>query len=103
MIGQRLQIAGVPVFHRSPAPRPNWAAGRDAAGSVRHSTLLYGSIALGALAGVAVSAYWWRRHTRALNLLDPSPFDRVEELISSCEKKIEDIERAIEELKEATL
>jgi hypothetical protein len=64
--------------------------------------LLYGSVTLGVLIGVAVSAYWWRQRTRALNLQD-SPFDRVEELIASCESKIEDIERAIEELKEAAL
>ena len=65
--------------------------------------MLYGSVALGVLVGVAISAYWWKQHMRALNLLQTSPFDRVEELIASCEKKIEDIERAIEELKEATL
>jgi hypothetical protein len=68
-------------------------------GAGRHSALIYGGVALGLLAGAAISAYWWKQHTRALNLLQATPLERAEELITSCEKKIEDIERAIEELK----
>jgi hypothetical protein len=64
-----------------------------------NNTLLYGAIALGLVAGAAASAYWWKGRTRALELLQSTPFERVEELISSCEGKIEDIERTIEELK----
>jgi hypothetical protein len=68
----------------------------------RGSTLLYSGVALGLLAGAALSAYWWKQRTRALDLLHASPLERAEELISSCENKIEDIERAIEELKTAS-
>ena len=101
-------MAGMPappplLGHPAPARSLDWFVRRDRRRQERNGTLLYGSVALGVLAGVAISAYWWRRHTHALNLLQASPFDRVEELITSCEKKIEDIERAIEELKEAAL
>jgi hypothetical protein len=68
-------------------------------GAGRHSALIYGGVALGLLAGAAISAYWWKQHTRALNLLHATPLERAEELIASCEKKIEDIEHAIDELK----
>ena len=68
----------------------------------KRDALLYSGVALGVLAGAAISTYLWRQRTRALNLLSSTPFERAEELISSCESKIEDIERAIEDLKEAT-
>ncbi|HEX8835034.1 MAG TPA: hypothetical protein VF719_12575 [Abditibacteriaceae bacterium] len=88
----KLQIAGLPDgfegLHLSRQPERNHA-------------LLYSGIALGVLAGAAVTTYLWMQRSRALNLLNASPFDRAEELINSCESKIEDIERAIEELKEA--
>lgn len=68
-------------------------------GANRHGILIYGGVALGLLAGAAISAYWWKQHTRALNLLQTTPLERAEELIASCEKKIADIEHAIDELK----
>jgi len=73
--------------------------GRD---EKRGDALLYSGVALGILAGAAISTYIWRQRARALNLLNATPFERAEQLISSCESKIEDIERAIEDLKEAT-
>ncbi len=66
------------------------------------SALLYGGVTLGLLASAALSVYLWKQRERALNLLQTTPFERAEELISSCEHKIEDIERAIEELKQAS-
>ena len=64
----------------------------------RH-TLIYGAVAAGVVLGAAASAYWWRGRARALKLLESTPFERVEELIASCESKIADIERTIEDLK----
>jgi hypothetical protein len=69
--------------------------------SERGNNLLYGAVALGVVAGAAISAYWWKQRARASNLLNATPFERAEDLISSCENKIADIERAIEELKTA--
>jgi len=63
--------------------------------------LLYGGVALGVLAGAALSTYLWRQRMRALNLLHTSPIDRAEQLISSCESKLEAIERSVKELKSA--
>lgn len=66
-----------------------------AAGAPR---LVFGAVILGVLAGVAASAYWWKNRVRA-EILQATPLERVEELIASCESKIEDIERTIENLK----
>lgn len=91
----KLQVAGassgevLPVIHWGEDNRNN-------------NALLYSGIALGVVAAAAVSTYLWIQRTRALNLLSATPFDRAEQLINSCESKIEDIERAIEELKEAS-
>jgi len=63
--------------------------------------LLYGGVALGVLAGAALSTYLWRQRIRALNLLHTSPIDRAEQLITSCESKLEAIERSVKELKSA--
>lgn len=68
--------------------------------SARNS-LIYSAVAIGVVLGAAASAYWWKSRARALSLLQTTPFDRVEELISGCENKIEDIERAIEDLKKS--
>jgi hypothetical protein len=95
-------MAGGPAFSSSPVRARDWPLRRSSDRQAHNNALLYGSVTLGVLIGVTVSAYWWRQRTRALNLQE-SPFDRVEELIASCESKIEDIERAIEELKEAAL
>jgi len=98
----KLQMAGGPALSSSPAHLPHRLLRRASDRRAQNNRLLYSGVALGVLAGVTISAYWWRHRARALNLQE-SPFDRVEELIASCESKIEDIERAIEELKEAAL
>ena len=67
----------------------------------RATTLLYSGVVLGVLAGAAISTYLWRQRVRALNLLNSSPLDRAESLIESCESKLEDLERAFEEMKAA--
>jgi hypothetical protein len=68
----------------------------------RNQALLYSGIALGVCVGAAISTYLWIQRSRALHLMDATPFERAEQLINSCESKIEDIERSIEELKETT-
>lgn len=100
---RKLQIAGAP-FGRSAHPALQ-ALGLDGSGASRREpgrdALLYGGVALGLVAGAAISAYLWKQRAHALNLLQATPFERAEELIASCEHKIEDIERAIDELKNA--
>lgn len=67
--------------------------------TARGSALLYGAMAVGVLAGAAISTYLWRQRVRALNLLNASPLERAEEIIANCESKLEDIERSFENLK----
>ena len=69
----------------------------------RHSseasrTFVIGAVVIGVLAGAVASAYWWKNRVRE-EILQATPLERVEELIASCESKIEDIERTIENLK----
>lgn len=64
----------------------------------RENALLYGGLAVGLLAGAALATYLWRRRTRALDLLSVPPLERAEQLISSCESKLESIEHAIADL-----
>lgn len=65
-----------------------------------HQALLWSGITLGILAGAAAATYLWT--TRARNGSQPElPLDRAESLIASCESKIQDIERAISDLKDA--
>ena len=89
MRAQKLQMAGLPGLISSNAEK-----------SEHGGALLYGGVALGVVAGAALSAYWWQR-TRALDLLNTSPLERAEELISNCESKLEDIERAFAQLQQA--
>ena len=88
MMGRKLQTAGGPLT----------SMGTD---DGRGHTLLYSGVALGLVAGAAISAYLWKQRAHALNLLHATPLERAEELIASCEHKIEDIERALEDLKAA--
>lgn len=67
----------------------------------KKEVLLYGGIALGVIAGAAAATYLWRRRTSGAPGILASPLDRAEQLIQSCESKLESIERAIFELKEA--
>jgi len=66
----------------------------------RLSALIYGGVALGVVAGAALS-YLWRQRTRAQILLNLSPLERAEQLIASCESKLESIENAFAELNAA--
>lgn len=61
-------------------------------------TFVIGAVVVGVLAGAFASAYWWKNRVRE-EILQATPLERVEELIASCESKIEDIERTIENLK----
>ena len=60
--------------------------------------LLYGGVALGVLAGAALSTYMWRLRVR--EALQASPDQRAEKIIESCEKKLERIERLMNEFSE---
>ena len=53
--------------------------------------LLYGGVALGVLAGAAVSTLVWRARVRAA--LEASPGKRADKIIESCERKLERIEQ----------
>lgn len=102
LMTRKMQTAGFPKIEYS-MPRRNAgrSGGRSAGHNQGHSTLIYSAVALGIVVGAAASAYWWKGRARAMNLLQATPFDRVEELIASCETKIEDIERTMEELKKS--
>ncbi len=63
--------------------------------------ILYGGIALGVVAGAAITTYLWRQRTRAMEMLNIPPLERAEQIIASCEDKLEAIERAVTELKAA--
>ncbi len=64
-------------------------------------SLLLGGVALGVVAGAAVATYLWWQKVRAIEILSVSPLERAEQLISSCEDKLDSIERAVSELKAA--
>ncbi len=118
---RKMQVAGATASYTAPAllsrtsfsravqaPRDRTLRGDFSAQLESHlkkqrgGALLYGGVTLGLVASAALSVYLWKQRERALNLLQATPFERAEELISSCEHKIEDIERAIEELKQAS-
>lgn len=60
--------------------------------------LLYGGVALGVLAGAALSTYVWRARVRAA--LNASPGERADKIIESCERKLERIEQLMREFGE---
>ena len=66
---------------------------------VRPAALLYGGVALGLLAGAAISTWVWRQRVRASDLLSVTPLERAEQLIASCESKLESIESSFADLK----
>ena len=78
----------------------NFLKGRRNAGG-RGNTLLLGSVAAGVLLGAALSTYLWRQRVRALNLLNMSPLERAEQMISNCERKLEAIEQSFADLQGA--
>ena len=67
----------------------------------RKEALWYGGIALGLVAGAAIATYLWKRRACELQDLAASPLERAEQLIESCESKLESIEQAITDLKAA--
>ncbi|MBV9864904.1 MAG: hypothetical protein JO316_06110 [Abitibacteriaceae bacterium] len=99
----KLQTAGASGLDTSllDTPTLNTDAITDALNdsSAKGSAVLYGAMAVGVLAGAAISTYLWRQRVRALNLLNLSPLERAEEIIANCESKLEDIERAFENIK----
>ena len=64
----------------------------------RGAALWYGGVAVGVLAGAAVSTLLWKRHLSAL-AEQLSPLERAEQLIENCEKKLESIEQSVADLK----
>ncbi len=66
--------------------------------SERHETLLYSGVALGVLAGAAVSTYIWRQRVKAATLLNLTPLERAERLIEACEAKLDSIEKSVREI-----
>lgn len=66
----------------------------------RSETLLYSGVALGLVAGAAISTYVWRQRVKAAALLNLSPLERAEQLIAACEQKLDSIEQSVRELQE---
>ncbi len=64
----------------------------------KNEGLLYTVLALGIIAGAALSTYLWRRRARNLELQSTPP-ERVEEMISDIDRKLADLERAFDDLK----
>lgn len=67
----------------------DWGHGRQSA--PLNGTLIYGGVALGVLAGAALSTYVW--HSRVRAALEASPGERADKIIESCERKLERIEQ----------
>lgn len=61
--------------------------------------VLYGGIALGVLLGATLATYLWKRRANGIAELSTSPLERAEQLIESCETKLESIEQAISDLR----
>lgn len=59
--------------------------------------LIYG-VALGLLAGAAVSTYIWRSRVR--EALDASPNEKADKIVEACERKLERIEKLMQEFGE---
>ena len=70
----------------------------DKRGSAPANEILVYGVALGVLAGAAVSTYVWRARVRAA--LQASPDKRADKIIESCEKKLERIEWLMREFGE---
>ncbi len=60
--------------------------------------LWYGGVVAGVAVTALIAAILWKRRVRALNLQE-TPLERAEQLIESCEAKLESIEKAVAELK----
>jgi peptidoglycan hydrolase CwlO-like protein len=64
----------------------------------RTAALIYSGVAMGLVAGAAISTYVWRHRVKAaLNL---TPLQRAEKLIEACEKKLDSIEESVRSLQD---
>jgi len=74
--------------------------GIDMGGRVekRNDALIYGGVALGVLAGAALSTYIWRMRVKAA--LEASPLEQADKIIDACEKKLERIEKLMRDIQE---
>lgn len=70
----------------------------DKRGNAPTNEILVYGVALGVLAGAAVSTYVWRARVRAA--LQASPDERADKIIEACEKKLERIERLMKDFGE---
>ena len=77
------------------AGKPLFGGGQKVTPS--NEILVYG-IALGLLAGAAVSTYVWRSRVR--EALEASPDERADKIVEACEKKLERIEKLMQEFGE---
>lgn len=68
--------------------------------SERAEYLIYGGVALGLLAGTALSTYIWRQRVKTLSAANMPPLEKAEQLIAACEKKLDSIEKSMKELQE---
>ena len=66
----------------------------------KSEALLYGGVALGVLAGAALSTYMWRARVRSA--MEKSPLDKADKMIESCERKLEHIEKMMKDLQAKT-
>lgn len=64
----------------------------------QNSALIYGGLALGVLAGAALSTYIWRVRVNAA--MGATPTEKADKLIDACEKKLERIEKLMRDLQE---
>lgn len=64
----------------------------------RNEAWVYGGVALGLVAGAAISTYVWRQRVKAA--LNVSPLERAEKLIEACEKKLDSIEQSVRSLQD---
>jgi peptidoglycan hydrolase CwlO-like protein len=67
-------------------------------GEDRGTALVYGGVALGLVAGAAISTYVWRQRVKAASEL--TPLQRAEKMIEACEKKLENIEKSVQTLQD---
>lgn len=70
------------------------------ASGTRNETLLYSGVALGVLAGAAISTYVWRQRVRAAALLNLTPLERAEKLLAACEAKLDSIEKSVRDIQD---
>ncbi len=73
---------------------------REVAVQDRGDLFIYGGVALGLLAGAAISTYVWRQRVKCAEASNLPPLEKAEKLIEACEKKLDSIEKSMRELQE---